>query len=281
MKNFRKKLVLFLAFFCVFTLTIPINVFAQSNMIPDYEVKLLIDSEMILNSESKLKKTYREIFNTGKKYDDIGVEYFDTSKKEFNHEGWINRIRIKEDKEKFELTYKKRYKIYNQNIDDALDLANKEGFDYSDTNYDAQVDWGYNNMTLSISRKKEISNKGYKDLELPKKKYGIKILKANMPGKEKDWIAKNWGTSLIESSEKYGPVYYKKYSGNYENIDLDIELWEIENAYGNKEIISELSFKTDSYEEAKYYREIMINTLQDLGILLHTDSLKTQKILGI
>ncbi|NLM05336.1 MAG: hypothetical protein GX219_00220 [Tissierellia bacterium] len=102
-----------------------------------------------------------------------------------------------------------------------------------------------------------------------------------MPGKEENWKTKNWGTDLIDLAKKYGPVYYKKYSGTFENIDLDIELWEIENILGKKEMIVELSFKTDLYDEAEYYRQKMIKVLDGYEILVHGDSLKTQKILGI
>ncbi|NLM05335.1 MAG: hypothetical protein GX219_00215 [Tissierellia bacterium] len=96
------------------------NIYAESNMIPNYEVKLLLDPDIVVNSDDNLKKIYRDIFNTGKSYNEIAVEYLDTYNKEFNNEGWVNRIRIKENKDKFELTYKKRYKIFNQNINDAL-----------------------------------------------------------------------------------------------------------------------------------------------------------------
>ena len=121
-------------------------------------------------------------------YEVITVLYIDTEDYDFNAEGWINRIRIKENSSAFELTYKKRYSIQNQNVNSALSLANTQGFDITDTNYDAQVDWGYQNMTLSLSCKKEKSNSGYDELELPKKTKAIEMLKEEMPGKLEDWV---------------------------------------------------------------------------------------------
>lgn len=255
--------------------------YAKSNMVPNYEVKLLLDSDKVLNSNKELKKSYCTLFNTDKNYKEISVLYIDTEDKAFNSEGWINRIRVKEDSSKFELSYKKRYTVSGGNITAALAKANTEGFDSSDTNYEAQIDWGYNNMTLSITRNKEVSNKGYGELELPKKSEAISILKKEMPGKEVDWKGSNWGIKLIENGKKYGEVYYKKYKGQYEDISYAIEVWKIVNqTTGKTEYITELSFKEDTYEAANIRRTKMMNVLDNYGILVHGDSLKTQKVLN-
>lgn len=258
-----------------------LNVSAKENMIPNYEVKLLLDSDQVLNSDDLLKKTYRNLFNTGKDYQEIGVLYIDTDDLAFEAEGWTNRIRRKEDSDSFDLTYKKRYSVENGNIDAALTKANNEGFDISDTNYDAQIDWGYGKMTLSLSCKKTASAKDYSNMELPGKKKAISILKDKMPGKLEDWKYNNWGKDTIEDGRKYGPIYYCKYGGNFNGIDVDIEIWPIYNKETQTtEMVTEISFKSDTFTEAAEYRAELIAYLDELGILLHTDSLKTQKILS-
>lgn len=65
----------------------------------------------------------------------------------------------KENKSDYELTYKKRYPVVNGNIQAALTLANQEGFDASDDNYEAEVDWGYGKQTLSFSNTKRSAPK--------------------------------------------------------------------------------------------------------------------------
>lgn len=278
MKVREKLFIGFLAF--VILSTFSVNVKAAENMVPDYEVKLLLDSNQVLNEEKQLKKEYRELWNMEDTYETTGVLYVDTPDLTFNGQGWINRVRVKESSKKFELTYKKRYKISNENIDGALTMANHEGFDIKDTNYEAQIDWGYQNMTLSLSRKKDYSNSGYEKLQLPEKKDAIKMLKSEMPGKEQDWLYKDWGKNTIGSGEVYGPIYYSKYTGKYQGIDFDLEIWPIYSKKNNStEYVTEISFKEDTYEAAAAKRQKLMKALDDDGILMHEDSLKTQKIL--
>ena len=257
-----------------------LTVYAKDNMTPTYEVKFLLDSSTVLNSDMLLKKTYRNLFETGSSYQTIGVLYLETEDRDFGNEGWINRIRIKEDASEFELAFKKRYTITDGDIDAALTLANQEGFDVSDTNYSAEVDWGYSKMTLSITCEKTKSNDGYDDLELPKKSKAIEIMKDKMPGKEVDWLYDDWGTDTIEDAKKVGPVYYYKYTGTYDDYKVVIEIWPIEDQT-TEEItyITELSFKADTYNEASELRSSLMEYLDDLEILVHDDSLKTQVIM--
>lgn len=259
---------------------LPLTALAAENMVPTYEIKFLLDSAQVLNKDHLLKKEYRDYFETGSDYLTMGILYLDTETQDFNSQGWINRIRVKEGKSDFELTYKKRYPIQDNNMEEALTLANQEGFDATDTNYSAEIDWGYSKMTLSLSCKKEKSNKGYDDLELPKKNAAIDMIKDKMPGKEEDWLYENWGKDTIEDAKKAGPVYCYRYEGEHEGTDIDIEIMPIENqASGEITYVTEVSFKEDDYTDASEIREGLMNDLDELGILEHEDSLKTQMIL--
>lgn len=277
MKRWLSGVVALVCFLC---LAVPVPAHAEENMVPNYEVKLLIDSGKVLNKEHQLNSEYRDFLHTGKNYATIGVLYIETSDYDFAGQGWNNRLRIKQDKSKFELTYKKRYPIVNGDIDGALTLANEEGFDITDTNYEAQVDWGYDKMTLSLSNHKTASNKGYDDMELPKKGEAIDLLKQHMPGKLEDWMGNNWGKDTIKKGEKCGPVYYYKYAGKLSGIDIDIEVWPVHSkSTGRTEYITEISLKEDTFDAAASSRKELMDILEEEGILLHEDSLKTQKIL--
>ncbi|HJC91214.1 MAG TPA: hypothetical protein H9695_09560 [Candidatus Mediterraneibacter excrementigallinarum] len=274
----KRKLISAITLLGMCSLIFTNTAYAKENMVPDYEMKFLLDSGKVLNDDYKLDSEYRDFFDTGKKYETVGVLYLETEDYDFSNEGWYNRIRIKEDSDKFDLTYKKRYSIENGDIEAALTKANEEGFDISDTNYEAQVDWGYNKMTLSLSNKKTEKNNGYDDMELPGRKDAIEIIKDNMPGKEKDWKEKNWGKDLIDDVKKCGPVYYSKYEGEIEGITVDIEVWPVyTESTDSTEYITEVSFKEDEYDEAASNRNKVMDALEDKGILKHEDSLKTQK----
>ena len=135
-------------------------------------------------------------------------------------------------------------------------------------------------MTLSLTCKKEVSNRGYKDLELPKKKEAIDMIKDKMPGKEADWLYNDWGKELIKDAKKVGPLEYYKYSGKLNGSNVVIEIWPIENqTSGQIEYITELSFKETLFEKAKVLRDQIKNELDGLGILEHRDALKTQTIM--
>ena len=278
-KAFRKVTGIFILTAMLMVTVFPRTAYAAENVVPTYEVKFLLDSDQVLNKDHRLKKEYRDYFDASSDYLTMGIMYLDTETQDFNNQGWINRIRVKEGKSDFELTYKKRYPIQDGNIEEALTLANQEGFDKTDTNYSAEIDWGYSKMTLSLSCKKEKSNKGYNDLELPKKNAAIDMIKDRMPGKEEDWLCKNWGKETIDDAKKAGPVYCYRY-GKYEGTDIDIEIMPIENqSSGEITYITEVSFKEDDYNSADELRSSLMDDLDELGILEHEDSLKTQMIL--
>lgn len=277
----RKLLAGMAAVFSSFFICLSVPVQAKENMVPNYEIKFLLDSEEIVSNSGKLQKDYRNLFETGSSYETISVLYIETEDYDFNNQGWCNRLRTKENSDKFELTYKKRYSIQNGNIDNVLTLANEDGFDCSDTNYKAQIDWGYNKMMLSLSRKKTVSNKGYDNLELPKKSDAINILKKEMPGKENNWLYDGWGKDTIEDGKKCGSLSYLKYQGKVAGIGVDIEIWPVYSpSTGVAEYITEVSFKEDIYATASKNRQLVMNALEKDGVLVHSDSLKTQRILN-
>lgn len=138
---------------------LPERVSAAANAVPAYEVKFLADPDLVLDSSGSPRSEVMDTLDLNSTPQAIRVEYFDTDTLELNSKGWDVRIRKKENKSDYELTYKKRYPVVNGNIQAALTLANQEGFDASDDNYEAEVDWGYGKQTLSFSNTKKISTK--------------------------------------------------------------------------------------------------------------------------
>ncbi len=253
---------------------------AASNMTPDYEVKFLLKPELVLDSDYKLQVVVRDAFQMPSSVSKMAVLFIDTDARSIYNQGWIARLRKKEGEADFELSYKKRYGIDNGNIEQALNLANTEGFSSKDSNYEAQVEWGYQKQTLSITNSKFASKDGYKGMELPDKKDAIALLKKNIPGKMDNWLYKSWGSKQLENGRVYGPVQAKRSQGSFNGNKLYIEIWPIKNSQGNGlEYVVEASFKADSYTQANSVRSQLFTYLNNRGWLLAQDSLKTQLIM--
>ncbi|WP_341279959.1 hypothetical protein [Paenibacillus sp. FSL H8-0537] len=251
----------------------------EANMVPSYEVKLLLDSTQVLNSNLTLTSAVSSQFNLTTSRQ-TNVEYFDTNSHALDDAGWNARFRKKEDKNNYELTYKKRYPVQNGNIDAALTLANTEGFDITDDNYKAEIDWGYSKQTLSMSVDKKVTKSLNGALGLPSESAARQMLLDELPGKLKNWGTSNWGKTQLQNSHAYGPVLTTKHTGTWNGLEVDVEIWPIRNAAGTGvEPIVEISFKTDEYSVANTNRTALINSLNNLGWLVPADGLKTQLLL--
>lgn len=274
-----KKVFVFVSiFFCCFLYNVKEG-FAASPMKPSFEVKLLLKPEQVLGDNKEMKQEVLEHFQAGTKYERIQVQFLDTANKSLSEEGWFARIRKKEFSKDFELTYKKRYPIPNGVIQDALEVAKKEGFDSNTDSYEAEIDWGFEKKTLSISNKKSYSAKGYGILDLPNEQAAQNMLIEKLPGKMNKWLYTNWGEEMLKNSHIYGPVLMKRYTGDFENIKANIEIWPLSNT-GKLEddFVIEVSFKTNEESIATKQRELLMANLEKKGWLLPKDSLKTELI---
>ena len=70
-----------------------------------------------------------------------------------NAAGWNVRIRKFEGEHEFELTYKRRYPFDGATLANTLAMAERDGFDKNESDYDAQVEWGAQGQTLTMSRR--------------------------------------------------------------------------------------------------------------------------------
>ncbi|QDS67756.1 hypothetical protein FKW77_006250 [Venturia effusa] len=254
---------------------------AASNLMPDYEVKLLMDPSAVLGTDGKLEPTVLSTFSMPTSVTKMNVQFLDTDSKAIYNAGWSPRIRKTEGESEFELTYKKRYAITNGDVDSSLTQANNDGFDSSDTNYDAQVEWGYQKQTLSISRQKTESDSGSSGMDLPAQSASQKMMINNAPDKFTDWSSKNWGADQLSNSRIYGPILARRSIGSWSGITkFYIEVWPIKAASGSgTEYIVEASFKVKDKSTASSKHDELVSFLQGKGWFLAQDSLKTALIM--
>lgn len=248
--------------------------------VPNYEVKIYMNPSVVLDSDNKLKQEVLDTFNMPSTVTKMSVEYLDSSNLDFNDIGWDVRLRKMEGDADFELTYKKRYSIANGNIDSALQTAALDGFDKSEDDYDAQVDWSYNKQTLSFSNDKDVSISGYSGMDLPSSKDSIKAAVKKIPGKLNNSISNNYGTTILQNSHIYGPVDAKRSIGTWNGEKFYIEVWKIKATSGSGyDYVVEASFKTDDRSSAQEGHDQLIELFNEKGWLLPEDQLKTQMIL--
>ncbi|KAL5351767.1 hypothetical protein ACLOAV_003628 [Pseudogymnoascus australis] len=251
-----------------------------SNMVPKYEVKLLMDPTIVLDSSNKLMPTVLDSFTVATTAIKMNVQFLDTNFKDIYNSGWSPRIRKLQGNASLELTYKRRYKIANGDIGGALTIATEDGFHLANTTYKAQVDWGYKNQTLSINRDEPYSDSINNVIELPSEKNSRDMLIGKAPIEFTGSNGTNWGTDKLNKSRIYGPVLAERYTGTWSGEELDIEVWPIKDAAGTgTEYIVEASFKVRKHTKASEKRLELLTFLRMNGWCLAQDSLKTSLIM--
>ena len=246
------------------------------------ETHILLDSALVLDEKHLLKKEIRDEFQLEKKFKSYSLAYFETPDRAFGNEGWINRVRMRDGKadKGFELTYKKRYRVEENDPGLVLSLAEAEGFDLSDENWEAEVEWNHSGMILSISAESKGPADGLESVADLSAADGISMLKAGMPPAERNWKSENWGIRTMEEAEMAGPAHFDRFTGIYLDHKIQIEIWELPHrGSGEAEYITELSFKDDSLDDAAAFRGKLTGLLMDQGVLVQEDALKTKQIL--
>ncbi|KUL91030.1 hypothetical protein ZTR_01000 [Talaromyces verruculosus] len=247
---------------------------------PDYEVRLQLDPSTVLNpNDNELNILITTAFKV-RDVINLRVQFLDTDFKDIYNATWSTRIRKFGNKKDFELAYKKRYPVADGDIGRAIAAANNDGFGASDTKYEAQIEWGYQKRTLSITRKKKVDS-GNHGTDLPDLSDSRQMLIDKAPDKFNNWKDnKNWGIDALARSRIYGPVLVKRYTGIWNDLELDIENWTLRNATGKgTENIVQISFKTASYQTVLDEQCKLMNFLREKNWFSAKDSLMTQTIM--
>jgi hypothetical protein len=259
-----------LRLFTTAILALPAVLASSGPMTPDYEVHIdLIPTAVLDTTSYKLLPTVLSTFAMPTSVTKINVQYLDTTNEDLSANGWSCRIRNIENESGFDLTYKWRLPIQNGDINGALQTAYNDGWNSGQNNYGAEVDWYYNFQELSISRDYTASSSGYSGSSDPSEKDSRKMLISNAPGMFDDWVSNGWGTNDLTSAVIYGPVLSKRSVGTWNGVELDIEVWPIENSAGTGiQYLVEASFKTSNYTFASTGRDQLTQLFQSKGWFL-------------
>ncbi|MBO5567381.1 MAG: leucine-rich repeat protein [Clostridia bacterium] len=246
-----------------------------------YEVKFLLSPDKVLNENRQLTEAIADQFSLEPSYTPIDVIYLETADRTFLSEGWVNRIRWKDGKKKPEVTCKKRSTVAGEDpaaILAALDRVASGGIDLQSDSCSLEVDWGYSKMTLSVTWEASGKFKDYQSLKQFNTGDAIAYFAEFMPVEEKDWNNPGWGTENLARAQKVGITVLNRVKGIWEDTEVTFDIITISSDGAAEELV-ELSFKANSYSEAAEKRRQLTAILEESGILLEADALKTQKIL--
>ena len=245
-----------------------------------YEVKFFLAPDKVLTENHQLTEAVANQFSLEAEYKPIDVIYLETPERTFQSEGWVNRIRWKDGKKKAELTCKMRCPVDGEGPADilaALDRVASRGIDPRSDSCSLEVDWGCSQMTLSVTWEDSGKFKDYQSLEQFNTEDAIAFFSEFMPTEEKDGNNPGWGTEYLARAQKVG-ITMSRVKGILEDTEVTFDITTIPMDGAAEELV-ELSFKADSYSEAAEKRRQLAACLEESGILLKDDALKTQKIL--
>lgn len=243
-----------------------------------YEVKAILNPDVVLNNSQKLISSARNEFNTGSSVKKFMVQFLDTNNLDLFDNGWSVRTRKREDQSTYRLQYKKRYSVGAGTLSSTLQTAYDQGINACHGN-EVEVDWGYSNRTLSFQRNDDLTL-SYSGLNLPSLADTKTIATNNAIPLLVNWSAPNWGLDQIDDSRLYGSVYFERYTGDFDGLELNIEIWHILNVAGTGyEYLVEASFKTVNALIAAQKRAELYSILDNQGWLLTSSALKTETIM--
>jgi len=254
--------------------------------VPNYEVKLFLDPVKVLDVEFKPTKKIDRALDLKNSNRKIAMQFLDAARSApdkpslLQGAGWNVRVRRFEDSDKLELTYKRRYDIEPGKLAHALATASADGFHANESDYAAQVEWGFTKETLSFTRKKEFKAKHTAELALPSEAELQLLAIQEIPGKLDRAQAPGWARGILTTGHVYGPVLGKRWAGDWQGPELSFEVWLVRAEAGaGYEPVVELSFKANALADANGFREKLLSFTRDEGWLLERDVLKTAMIL--
>ncbi len=242
------------------------------------EIKLLLDSSQVLGEDHLLTESMRKTFQIQEEPRGIDVIYLDTPSRDYLKAGWVSRIRVKEGKPKYTITYKMRYPVQDGDVDSALAAARADGLSLKSP-YPAEIDWGYSKMTLSFAATAEVKTETTPDLGQLSREKAVRMAVENLPSEVKAQEGEGPEEEHLKEIEAVGPVRFLRYEGALGKQSVRIEVWPIPSGSGEIRYTAELSRACKNMMEAAEKRIKLIEKLDGMGILIHGDNLKTRMIL--
>lgn len=273
------------------TVTVGLEEVAQA-MTPGYEVKFLVNPNLILDSSTKQPNAeFLALFTGMALKGSTKMSYYDTEDLALNNAGWTIRIRKKSNKKAQQCTFKKRYSKINKkstlcqgDINKSVKSATREGFNtLTPFIGGCEIDYGFSKCTLSYSADYNIAETGKGNTDIPDSTTSIQFINANKPA---------IFTEDLATIREHGAVILTTYEGTFKGVvAVALDVMTIKDELGTgTETICEVTFKLEDYTGVRYEKQtdlMLVNKLREelravlveKGYLLEKDGLKTNMIL--
>ena len=275
------------------TATVGLVEVAQA-MTPGYEVKFLVNPDLILESSTKQPNAeFLALFTGMALKGTTKMSYYDTPDLALNNAGWTIRIRKKSNKKAQQCTFKKRYSKINKkstltqgDVNKAIKSTEREGFNTVNAkNFlgGCEIDYGFSKCTLSYSADYNIAETGKGNTDIPDSTTSIQFINNNKPA---------IFTEDLATIREHGAVTLTTYEGTFKGIIVvALDVMTIKDELGTgTETICEVSFKLEDYTGVRYEKQtdlMLVNKLREelravlveKGYLLEKYRLKTNMIL--
>jgi len=247
---------------------------------PNFEVKMLVDPEETLNSEGELKRKVRKAFDIERSTEAVML-FLDSADRALHGAGWIVRLRAFDDESDIQVTYKKRFDLEGndeEDVDRAVEAARAEGFEEAPDEYDAQVEWGLHELTLTASLKASGGPRDSDSLTLPGTEDARRIALSTLPSVLEQQLP-DQARAILEQAHVYGPVEGRRWIGEWKDDELFVEVWKVSPPGQDEQRIVEVSFKKKRHESADNRHEDLRELLKKQGWLTDDQRSKTEIIL--
>lgn len=273
------------------TVTVGVEEVAQA-MTPGYEVKFLVNPDLILdNSTKEPKAEFLALFTGMALKGTTKMSYYDTEDLALNNSGWTIRIRKKSNKKAQQCTFKKRYSKINKkstltqgDVNKSVKSATREGFNtLTPFIGGCEIDYGFSKCTLSYSADYNIAETGKGNTDIPDSVASIQFINTNKPA---------IFTEDLSNIREHGAVTLTTYEGTFKGVvAVALDVMTIKDELGTgTETICEVTFKLEDYIGERYEKQtdlMLVNKLREelravlveKGYLLEKDGLKTNMIL--
>ena len=275
------------------TATVGLVEVAQA-MTPGYEVKFLVNPDLILESSTKQPNAeFLALFTGMALKGTTKMSYYDTPDLALNNAGWTIRIRKKSNKKAQQCTFKKRYSKINKkstltqgDVNKAIKSTEREGFNTVNAkNFlgGCEIDYGFSKCTLSYSADYNIAETGKGNTDIPDSTTSIQFINNNKPA---------IFTEDLATIREHGAVTLTTYEGTFKGIIVvALDVMTIKDELGTgTETICEVSVRLEDYTGVRYEKQtdlMLVNKLREelravlveKGYLLEKDGLKTNMIL--